>query len=285
MLQRTLRSLIDQTRLPDEVVVCDDCSDENLEQLVRNTIDNRTHVKYLRNERRMGANPARNRAVEATEGDVLMFLDDDDCWLPRKVERQLAVLAADESVGLVYSTRAVVGDSRLDEVLYEIPASRSGRLFPEILYRNWIGTPSSVALRKSVFVAAGGFDEQLSAIQDWDLWIRCCKLTTVAADQTVGVLYTINTSRKAQISRDFDARTKAAEYLLAKYSREIEAQGRIGARRIRSEVWGKVARSAPPGAYTRSFRYACRSFLAFPTFRNLSAFLPDFLRLRLRRSM
>jgi hypothetical protein len=271
-----------QTRVPDEIVVCDDCSDESVEALAVATLEDSVPLKVLRNPQRAGANASRNRAVAASSGDVAMFLDDDDRWLPGKVARQLALLE-DEQIGLVYSARTVVTDAEPDRAFYQIRAVHSGRLFPLILHRNHIGTTSSVGLRRCIFDRVGGFDEQLPAMQDWDLWIRSCRETLVAADPSPGVLYTINTGAGGQLIRDLDARVRAANYLLAKYAVEIQAQGPRAARQIRSELWGKVARAAAKDRYASGLRYALRSFTEDPSLRSLSAFLPDAVLSSLRR--
>jgi glycosyltransferase involved in cell wall biosynthesis len=281
-LQRALRSVRAQTRVPDELVVCDDCSDESVEALAAAAIEDSVPLKVLRNPQRAGANASRNRAVAASSGEVVMFLDDDDRWLPAKVERQLALLQ-DEKIGLVYCARTVVTDAEPDRAFYQIRAVHSGRLFPQILQRNHIGTTSSVGLRRSVFDRVGGFDEQLPAMQDWDLWIRCCRETLVGTDPLPGVLYTVNTGAGGQLIRDLDARVRAANYLLAKYAAEIQAQGPRIARKIRSELWGKVARAAAKDRYASGLRYALRSFVEDPGPRSLSAFLPDPLLSLLRR--
>src|SRR5690606_29508074 len=110
------------------------------------------------NEQPMGANYSRNKGAGLAMGDILMFLDDDDAWLPAKIDKQLAVFDKDPSIGLVYSNRNVVNEE--GELIRKINSQKSGHLYPDILFENIIGTTSSVAVRKEVFQKAGGFDEQ-----------------------------------------------------------------------------------------------------------------------------
>src|SRR5699024_3402807 len=102
-------------------------------------------------EKSKGACAARNRGVEMSRGDIIMFLDDDDTWEPTKIENQLQVFQKYPDVGLVYSGRRVVLENNRKKVLYNIQPKNEGNLYPEIFKKNMIGTTSSVALKKDLF--------------------------------------------------------------------------------------------------------------------------------------
>jgi len=167
-LARAIESAKAQTWTNIEIVVVDDASTDDtpayLEQLA--LADHR--VKGVRNERPLGGGGARNRGVAAANGTYIAFLDDDDIWLPEKLEAQLALLqdsprAAAVSCGFVAE--------------FPIFGKRSVRVLPprneqQLLRSNHLGGASMCLTTKVALEAIGGFDPALRSGQDWDLWIK-----------------------------------------------------------------------------------------------------------------
>lgn len=91
LLKRTIDSALGQTYKEVEVIVVDDNSDENYrqiaEELMRGYKD--TRIVYHQNEKNMGAGVARNEGIKIAQGKYIAFLDDDDIYLPEKLENQL----------------------------------------------------------------------------------------------------------------------------------------------------------------------------------------------------
>ena len=168
-ISAALDSVLGQTRPPDEVVVIDDGSTDDTSQIVARYAQ--AGVRYLRQENQ-GAGAARNRGICETQGDLLAFLDADDLWLPDKLERQLACLAARPELGLV-SGQMIWWDQETEARWIErfgVPAGRD--VTRELVVRNVVGNPSMVLARRATIEAVGGFDPCLRWGQDWDLWIR-----------------------------------------------------------------------------------------------------------------
>jgi glycosyltransferase involved in cell wall biosynthesis len=126
-------------------------------------------LAYLRNDSNRGASHSRNRGIRQAKHELVALVDDDDEWLPRKLQRQVEVFAAAPmDVGLVYTwTDVVEGESLVPFYRAEI----QGRCYPRILKECFIPSPS-VMVRKSALVRAGLFDERLPSCQDWDMWTR-----------------------------------------------------------------------------------------------------------------
>lgn len=89
-IERSVRSVLAQTYSDLEVIVVDDCSTDNTENVVRAIDDNR--VRYHCLEKNSGACVARNKGISLAKGDIIAFQDSDDEWRPNKLERQLAVM-------------------------------------------------------------------------------------------------------------------------------------------------------------------------------------------------
>lgn len=88
----TIRQAIDSAlnqQVPVEILVIDDCSDDELEQIVMEAYRDIPEVIYRKNPHNMGAAQSRNRGVEMAKGQYVAFLDADDCWTPGKLKKQL----------------------------------------------------------------------------------------------------------------------------------------------------------------------------------------------------
>src|SRR5262249_34375929 len=101
-LQAAITSVLNQTYRDFEIIVVDDASKDNTEHVVRRFRDER--IKYIRCAVNKGEAGARNKGVKASAADYIAFLDDDDEWLPRKLELQVALMdSCSLKVGGVYS--------------------------------------------------------------------------------------------------------------------------------------------------------------------------------------
>lgn len=103
-LQGQLDSIARQTRLPDEMIICDDGSSDFTAQIVSNfSASAPFRVIFLRNEERLGSIKNFEKAISHCTCNVIALCDQDDIWLPEKLERQVAMLERDEDLGGVFS--------------------------------------------------------------------------------------------------------------------------------------------------------------------------------------
>ncbi len=160
-------SVLAQTWRDFELLVVDDgSSDATLEALA----PWREQLICLRTRENRGVAAARNLGARAASGRWLAFLDSDDLWRPRKLEHQLAYLAAHPELRICQTDEIWVRRGRR----VNPPASHrkpEGRIFLPSLHR-CVVSPSAVMLCRRLFWEAGGFDESLPACEDYDLWLR-----------------------------------------------------------------------------------------------------------------
>lgn len=97
-ISETIQSVLNQTYQNWELIVVDDCSTDNTDQVVAYIKDER--IKYLKNEKNSGAAISRNRALRESKGRWIAFLDSDDLWMTEKLEKQIAFM---ESNGYSFS--------------------------------------------------------------------------------------------------------------------------------------------------------------------------------------
>ena len=88
---KTIESVQTQTHRNWELIIVDDCSSDNTDEVVADYL-NDDRIKYIKNEKNSGAAISRNRALREAKGKWIAFLDSDDLWLPEKLERQICFM-------------------------------------------------------------------------------------------------------------------------------------------------------------------------------------------------
>jgi glycosyltransferase involved in cell wall biosynthesis len=86
-IAESIKSVIDQTYRDWELIIVDDCSTDNTDEVVNSFRDKR--IKYLKNKKNLGAAMTRNRALREARGEWIAFLDSDDVWAPEKLEKMI----------------------------------------------------------------------------------------------------------------------------------------------------------------------------------------------------
>lgn len=274
-LEQAFISVCNQTRKPDEIVIIDDASDSQTNHLIQNLMCEGINIKTERSEISKGACYSRNRGAYLAQGDILMFLDDDDTWESEKIASQLNVFTQNPDVGLVYSGRLVVSDRNRDKVIYKIHPKAQGNLYPEIFYTNFIGTTSSSAIKKSLFDRVGGFDEQLPALQDYDLWIRLSKITLIAHDNNYNVRYTVSENKGSQISQQSERQIIAVNKLLTKYHEEINSNQSINIHKIKSGWFFNIAKCLRNSSLSDAVPWIWQSLVQYPNLKTIALILPS----------
>jgi glycosyltransferase involved in cell wall biosynthesis len=206
-------------------------------------------VRVLRHETSRGVSAARNTAIAVARAPWLAFLDDDDLWAPRKLAEQLAA-AARSDAGFVH-TGIVVVDNRL-KVVGEYPAPSSAHLHAAMTKMNALGTPSTVMARADLVREVGGFDERLSVLADWDVWLGLIQRTTVASCAAPLTGYREHRENMT-ITRLGEVREELA-YLAGKHADFAALHGgRFGGTPFEAWIAGSLRRSGHPWRAARAY--------------------------------
>ena len=174
LVEEAIASVLAQSHPAAQIIVVDDGSTDDTPQRMQRFAG---RIEYVRQPNgRVAA--ARNAGVARATGEAIAFLDADDAWHPRKLERQIAVLAREPKIGLL-ATRLSPwpGEFAPDERLVggqidEVPLA-------SLLVLNSLAT-SSIVVRRTVLDQAGPFDTELFGPEDYDLWLRCTRLAKAA---------------------------------------------------------------------------------------------------------
>lgn len=215
LIARAIKSVQNQTYKDLEIIIVSDGSTDDTKSVVESLAQDDNRMRFIEYHPAKGGNVARNTGIEASNGEYIAFLDDDDEWLPEKLEKQVAVMESDASVGLVYTGVRIIYVN--EKVSYNSKSRVCGDLSKTILLDNYIGTTSTVMLKKSLISKTGMFDVELRALQDYDLWIRVCQHCNVGVVPEELINY-YNYTNSKQISALTQKYVDSLAYINNKYS-------------------------------------------------------------------
>jgi glycosyltransferase involved in cell wall biosynthesis len=163
-----LPSALAQVGVPLEVIVVDDGSTDETPARLAALLDPR--VRHLRHESSRGVAAARNAGIEAARGEWVALLDDDDLWSPVKLQTQVAAARA-AGADFVYGSALVLDEERRPVETSQAPAAADLRTAMLRRYAIPAGA-SNVVAKTELLRRLGGFDERVSYLADWDMWLR-----------------------------------------------------------------------------------------------------------------
>lgn len=168
VLPRAIESVLSQDYKNWELLIIDDGSTDDTEALVKSYIDRVDNVRYFKNNTPKGACVARNVGIHNAKGVFVTGLDDDDAFTPDRLSTLVAAYSDDYS--FVCSAWKMVPRT-IRNTLRDILRYRSGLIsLQDILDANQVG--NQVLVKRDRILALGGFDESLTAWQDYDMWVR-----------------------------------------------------------------------------------------------------------------
>ena len=165
LLPRAVNSVLAQTYNDYEIIIVDDCSQDNTREVIRGFKDPR--IQVIRHETNRRSAAARNTGIAHARGEYITFLDDDDECTPTRLADQVSVLDANPNVGVVYGWIEEINDTtgarRIPRNIQN--THRGGAAFEAAL--TGISDTASMAypcIRASVVSEVGGYDERLSTV-------------------------------------------------------------------------------------------------------------------------
>ena len=264
-LGAAIDSALAQTLGAVDVIVVDDGSTDDTPAVLARYAG---RVRVLRQPNR-GLAAARNAGLAAARGTYVAFLDADDVMAPTKLAAQLEMLERSPTIGWTYC-----------DVLIETVATRTtvtaserfgygaraldGWLFPELIHGNFIPAIAPM-IRRTALDAAGGFDERLTALEDWDMWLRLSLIAEARYTPAVLVTYRI---RPGGMSEDRARMDRNRFCVLDKINRTrpvaLESLGNVG-RRIIADTHNWLGKEAyASGDWSEARRRFAASVLTVP---------------------
>ena len=250
-VDRSLRSVLNQSVHDFEIIVVDDGSSDNTVSVVESFADAR--IRLLRHDSNLGAGPARNTGMQAAEGDYIAWLDSDDEWFPDKLQVQIdAMRQASSEYQASYTAYEIVQQDFTK--IYFSPESDEKKLF--------LGcdkAPGSTLMFKRALLDDLGFlDTSLRRFEDWDWLLRYCrKYRLLGVDHPVARIYYNSRRSPAHLeSSTLSFVEKHSEYL---------QQFGLFRNVVISKRWMEVASYyAQERNFGKMFRYILKAYSTYP---------------------
>jgi glycosyltransferase involved in cell wall biosynthesis len=173
-LSRSIDSVLNQTFKNWELIIVDDGSTDNSKEVISDYIKKDSRIQYHWEPNSGTPAKPKNTGFKYVRGKYVAYLDQDDEWLPEKLEKQLAVFAKypNEEVGLVSCSAYTISEKGFSDA--KLPVLKSEVELIDVLNYNYIFSNSSVMIPSTVIKTIGDRDESkdIDYLEDWDMWVR-----------------------------------------------------------------------------------------------------------------
>lgn len=215
LLKRAIESIFQQSYSNIELIIVDDASTDNTYEECQNLP---LKYIYIPKEESKGGNYARNIGIKAAKGEYIAFLDDDDYWLPEKIERQVLLLE-NKDCELVYCSSILEIISK-DGIRYKdmLPNPLyQGDMHKKILLTICCTTTNMLVKRKALF-EIGLFDENLRFWQEYELTIRLAQRKPFYFVNAPLSIYRIDSQDTQRLTNKYYKWKEAVNYIHKKHA-------------------------------------------------------------------
>lgn len=168
-LPEAVDSVLAQTFTDYDVVIVDDGSSDRIVDWSATIQEPRVRLVSQANR---GLAGARNTGIRESRGEYIAFLDADDLWHPTKLEKQVALMDIDPSLGVIYTWMTLINQQGESTGRF-VKNCVEGDVWERLILRNCVGSGSNPMVRRTCFEQVGDFDENLgSYMEDRDMWLR-----------------------------------------------------------------------------------------------------------------
>ncbi len=246
-LPEALDSLLAQSEKDWECIIINNGSFDNTADVAKNYVSKDIRFRYFEIENK-GVSNSRNFALKQCKGLFIQFLDADDKLEPEKLNAQLNYLRANPQVDLVYGDARYFRDNQPGERRYSMHAndkewmpciSGKGNTLVDIMLKRNIFPINAPLFHKRLIDEYGAFDETLTGLEDWDLWLRfavngsCFAYLNTPGTQALIRIHALSASHNRKMMQShilpvlqhylFNNKTTSGQkiYLLARYEEEL----------------------------------------------------------------
>jgi glycosyltransferase involved in cell wall biosynthesis len=196
LICETVDSVLAQTHRNIEVIVADDGSTDGTGELLETKYSGESRFRCIRQDNAERA-AARNTGIKAARGEYIAFLDSDDLWRPKKLERQLECFAKNPALVMVHCACSTIDDhGQTTGQLFstETDSMPEGFIFEQLVCWNAVGAATPV-VRRELFDRIGLFNEdpRVLCFEDWEMWTRIAALGPVGYVREALASYRVHT--------------------------------------------------------------------------------------------
>ena len=273
-IERAIKSVLAQTYPYIEVIVVDDnglgCEEQKKTEQV---VHRYPSVKYIVHQVNKNGSAARNTGMRAASGKYVALLDDDDEFLPAKIEKQYNVIKK-SGAPVCYTGQKIIFSSGAERE--DIPYIK-GFVFPQVIQRK-VEAPTSVLMfERDAALSIGGFDETFNRHQDWEFLARLSYKYQIACVSEVCVVRYIIDRNVAKTSKQYIERRV---YYLEKQKQLIDTLSKKDRDEVYYYHYAEIMRNAVKAKEYRDAAYWF--FKAGKPFRLMAESIKKYLNYRKR---
>jgi glycosyltransferase involved in cell wall biosynthesis len=243
---RAIKSVLNQTYKNLEIIIVDDGSTDDTEEIVKKFSDER--IKYIRYPKNRGLSFARNTGIRNSKGDFVAFLDSDDEYIPEKIEKTLRVFKnSSKDLGLVASNFWRIVDGK-----------------KKIMYSRWTPFLPFAVFRKDALEKNGFFDEGLEILIDLEFYTRFIgKFPAYYIYEPLGIYHI--TKGSISFSSNLNRQIEIKKMILKRYASDLKkSRYRIAHRKLGCINYYLGKDHLQTGLIKEARRYFLEAFLAYP---------------------
>ncbi len=223
-VKNAIQSVVDQSFKDIEIIVVDDAGEKSAESVVRCINDDR--IIYIRHKKNRGGGAARNTGIKKARAEYVAFLDDDDEWFPKKLEKQFDVFEKHkEDVGFVFCGIRLYyeGKDGYGDQKFEKPGLHD--FYEDILSHRFRTYTPTLMIKKSILDKVSGFDDSFPSNQEWEMMIRISK--EIKGYWLPEILVKVNFLAGEHIGGNLGRRIEGRKKLIDKHLEKLKKRPKI----------------------------------------------------------
>ncbi|WP_368165213.1 glycosyltransferase family 2 protein [Bacteroides cellulosilyticus] len=216
LVGRAIESVLHQTYKNLECIVVDDASIVSAEAVCRKYS---VEFIYIPKAESKGGNHARNVGIKAAKGEYIAFLDDDDYWLPTKIEKQVALII-EKQCALVYSNAKaeIVRGNNVTYMEYSLDYTKRGDMHEKI-FMSICCLNITILVEKQKLFEVGLFDEDVRFWQEYELTMRLAQVSLFYFVDEILAVYRVNVKDTGRLTNKYYEWRKAVDYIYDKHKK------------------------------------------------------------------
>lgn len=243
-----IKSIQNQTHPVDEIIVIDDGSVDNTQQLIQSQTKN---IIYLKQENQ-GPSAARNAGIKLAKGDWIAFLDADDQWTSNKIEKQLDVLTLSPELHLLAGDMQEIGMN--NEVITQSVLDKHNLLKPfqinqsrpihhalaQLVTKNFIPT-GTVLVKRSTVLEAGLFNNNIRFGEDLELWAKIAAKHPITCLPEILMLRRLHQQNATNATAAMLADLVNVMQSISLYAKDTLSKQNINSNKLMADSWNNLA--------------------------------------------
>ena len=272
LLRRAIESVLNQTYTNIECIVIDDKSNDETDILCK---DYPIQYIYIPASESKGGNYARNKGIKAAKGEYIAFLDDDDYWLPTKIEKQVALIES-KDCEMVHCGR-ILETIKNGKTYYKetLPNPAHYGDMSKMILLTICTTTTNILAKKQALFDVGLFDEELKFWQEYELTIRLAQRKPFYFVNEPLSVYRIDVKDKNRLTNKYYEWKNTVKYIHKKHEELYKKLSFIEHFKLKQLIWiDALTRSKSSGLIFLYFYYFIL-LLPFKVTRKIKSFFVD----------